>query len=111
MASPTFFIKQNDTTPALEAFLQDSRGRPVNLTGATIVFHMRLASDLTVKITIGSVTIVAATLGHVSFAFSAPNTDTAGNYEGEFQVTFSGGAIETFPNDGYIKIIITDDVA
>tara|TARA_Y100000310_G_C20686505_1_gene819364 strand:+ start:890 stop:1225 length:336 start_codon:yes stop_codon:yes gene_type:complete len=110
MASPTFFIKQNDTTPALEVFLQDSRGRPVNLTGATVGFHMRLESDQTVKITSGSVTVESATKGHVSFAFSATNTDTAGNYEGEFQVTFAGGAVETFPNDDYIKVIITDDV-
>ncbi len=110
MASPTFFIKQNDTSPALEAFLQDSRGRPVNVTGATVVFHMRLASDLTVKINGASVTISSATQGHVSYTFTAANTDTAGNYEGEFQVTFSDGSIETFPNDDYIKVIITDDV-
>ena len=110
MASPTFFIKQNDTTPALSAFLQDARGRPINLTGATVVFHMRLASDLTVKISGGTVVTLSATQGQVSYTFSASNTDTAGNYESEFQVAFSGGEIETFPNDDYIKVIITDDV-
>ena len=111
MASPTFFIKQNDTTPALSVFLQDARGRPINLTGATIVFHMRLESDLSVKISGGSVTTVSATQGNVSYTFSASDTDTSGNYQAEFQVTFSGGAVETFPNDDYIKVIITDDVS
>ena len=111
MASPTFDIKQNDTAPKLEAFLQDDKGRPVNLTGASTVFHMRLASDLSAKITSGSVTVESATKGHVSFTWTASNTDTAGIYQGEFQVTFVSGAIQTFPNNDYIKVNITDDVA
>jgi len=111
MAAPVFFIKQNDTTPALEAFLQDGRGRAVSLTGATVVFHMRLASDLSAKITDGTTSVVKATKGQVKFDFSASNTDTPGIYQGEFQVTFSNGDIETFPNDDYIKVIMVDDVA
>jgi hypothetical protein len=111
VASQTFNIKQNDTSPALEAYLRDSRGRAVNLTGATVVFHMRLQSSGEAKITDGSVTLTTATQGLVSYSFTAANTDTSGIYQAEFQVTFSGGAIETFPNDDYIKVVVTDDVA
>tara|TARA_Y100000310_G_scaffold343774_1_gene452954 strand:+ start:604 stop:939 length:336 start_codon:yes stop_codon:yes gene_type:complete len=110
MASPTFYIKQNDTTPKLEAFLQDDKGRPVNLTGATTIFHMRLTSDLSAKVSSGSTTLESGTKGHVSYGWSSSDTDTAGIYQAEFQVTFVSGAIETFPNDDYIKVIITDDV-
>ena len=109
-SSPQFAIKQNDTAPKLTVTLSDSRGRPRILTGATIVFHMRLQSDKTVKITSGSATIDDASLGICHYPFTAANTDTAGIYEGEFQVTYADSTVETFPNNDYIIITITDDV-
>ena len=111
MATPTFYIKQNDTRPELDVFLRDDKDRTINGTGATVKFNMRNASDNTVKVNNGSVTTVSSTSGRVKYSFSAADTDTAGNFDGEFEVTFVGGQVETFPNDGFIKVIITDDVA
>jgi hypothetical protein len=111
MAAPTFYIKQNDTRPELDVFLRDDKDRSINVTGATVKFNMRNSADNTVKIDTGAVTTVSSTAGRVKYSFTSANTDTAGNFEGEFQVTFVGGQVETFPNDGYIKVIITDDVA
>lgn len=111
MASPKFTIKQNDTAPALVTVLQDSRGRPRVLTGATVVLNMRLQSDKVVKITGASVTITDASLGIVSYSFTAANTDTAGVYELEIQVTYSDSTIETFPNNDYVIVTILDDIA
>jgi hypothetical protein len=111
MATPTFYIKQNDTRPELDVFLRDDKDRTINVTGATVKFNMRNASDNTVKVNNGSVTTVSSTSGRVKYSFSAADTDTAGNFDGEFEVTFVGGQVETFPNDGFIKVIITDDVA
>ena len=111
MATPTFYIKQNDTRPELDVFLRDDKDRTINVTGATVKFNMRNASDNIVKVNAGSVTTVTSTGGRVKYSFSSADTDTAGNFDGEFQVTFVGGQVETFPNDGYIKVIITDDVA
>ena len=51
-----------------------------------------------------------ASNGAVSYTFTTSDTDTAGLFQGEFQVTFSGGAIETFPNAEYISINILDDL-
>ena len=111
MAAPTFYIKQNDTRPELDVFLRDDKDRSINVTGATVKFNMRNSADNTVKIDTGSVTTVSSTAGRVKYSFTAANTDTAGNFEGEYQVTFVGGLVETIPNDGFIKVIITDDVA
>ena len=111
MATPTFYIKQNDTRPELDVFLRDDKDRTINVTGATVKFNMRNASDNIVKVNAGSVTPVSSTSGRVKYSFNSADTDTAGNFDGEFQVTFVGGQVETFPNDGYIKVIITDDVA
>ena len=110
MAAPTFFIKQNDTRPTLDAALRDDRDRPVDIAGATVVFHMRNAADDTVVISSGSVGVLSTARGEVRYTWVAADTATAGNFEGEFQVTFAGGSVQTFPNDEYIKIVITDDV-
>ena len=110
MANTQFFIKQNDTAPSLDAILHDDRGRSVNLTGATLVFHLRDTADDSVKVSAGIVTVLSATRGEVRYNWSAANTDTAGSYEGEFQVTLSSGGIQTYPNNGYINIIMLEDV-
>ena len=36
-----FYVKQNDTSPAMLATLQDANGDAVNITGASVRFHMR----------------------------------------------------------------------
>ena len=38
------------------------------------------------------------------------DTDTAGNYEGEFVVTYADGTRETFPNSRFIPVLISQDV-
>jgi len=37
----TFYVKQNDTSPAMLATLQDADGNAINLTAASVRFHMR----------------------------------------------------------------------
>ena len=106
-----FYIKQGDTVPAIEVLLKDAYGAPVNVTGATIVFSMRVKPAGTVKVNGATAAIVTAGLGRVRYAWVAANTDTADEYEGEFQVTFSNGAIQTFPNDSHITVVVTDDVS
>jgi hypothetical protein len=41
----------------------------------------------------------------------AADTDTIGSYEAEFQITFTDGKIETFPNSDFIRITVTDDIS
>lgn len=109
-----FKIKQNDTSPALAVTLKDidadGNEAPVNLTGSTVVFHMRARGGAT-KVTSGSCTITAGAAGTVKYPWAAIDTDTVGRYDGEFQVTFADGSIATYPRDTYVPIEITDDIA
>jgi hypothetical protein len=105
-----FFIKQNDTSPALQATLKDGLGAVVDLTGASIRFHMRKTGDTTAKVDATAV-IENADNGLVYYSWVAADTDTIGSYEAEFEVTFTGGEIETFPNNRFIEVEITDDIA
>ena len=109
MCNYSFNIKQNDTSPTLSVIIADSTGTAISLSGASVLFKMRAFNSSTLK-TNASATITNASNGAVSYTFTTSDTNTAGLFQGEFQVTFSGGAIETFPNAEYISINILDDL-
>ena len=106
----TFYIKQNDTSPKLLATLQNASGSAIDLTGASVRFHMRTISGSSIVVD-AAATIVTALSGIVRYSWTAPDTATIGSYQGEFEVTYADATIETFPNDGYISIEIIDDIA
>lgn len=100
----TFSIKRNDTSPALEYTLSPE----VDLTAASVRFHMRLRGGAT-KVD-AAATIVTVNPGVVRYDFVAANTDTAGIYDAEFEITYSDSTLETFPNVGYIAVKIDADI-
>lgn len=103
-----FYIKQNDTSPALDVTFLPTR----DFTGfQAVVFNMWLKSDNTVKVNRAAGAAIDASVGNFKYTWAAADTDTAGIYEGEFEITLSDGSIETYPNGEYIEIVITDDIA
>ena len=110
MPEETFYIKENDTASFLTRDLKDAFGAPVNVTGASVVFSMRVKPAGTLKVTRQTCAIVAAGTGRVRYEWVAADTDVADEYEGEFQVTYGNGKIQTFPNDGHIPVVVTDDI-
>jgi len=110
MPEETFYIKQNDTASFITRDLKDAFGAPVNVTGATVKFSMRVKPAGTVKVDDQDAVIVTAGTGRVRYEWTAANTNTADEYEGEFQVTYANGKIQTFPKDGHIPIVVTDDI-
>ena len=103
MSVTTFHIKQNDTKPSLSVQLL-SDGSAVDLTGAMVKFHMGTIID-------AAATIVNAATGNVKYNWAVGDTATAGKFNAEFEVTFSDGTVETFPNDGYLLINIMEELA
>ena len=108
MASNRFIIKRNDTAPALAATCQDADGNAIDITGASVRFHMIDKNDVTVVD--AAATIVSASAGTIKYAWQAADTDESGSFRGEFEVTYSDSTIETFPNSNYIQIQIYDDL-
>jgi hypothetical protein len=106
-----FYIKQNDTRPTLRCILLDANELPVDLTAAALEFHMRAYPGGTTKISAGSVTVLNAGRGDIEYQWSSSDTDTAETYEAEFEVTYSNGTIQTFPNDKHAFVYVTDDIA
>jgi phage baseplate assembly protein gpV len=105
----TFYIKQNDTSPHLSATLKDADGNLIDLTSATVRFHMRKIGGSTALVD-AAATVVAEDAGSVRYNWQAEDTETPGSFHAEFEVTYASGDIETFPNDSYVSVEITDDI-
>lgn len=104
-----FQIKQNDTSPAIRAALKDGNNSAIDLTDATVRFHMKDLSG-TVIVDAEASVISPATSGIVQYDWSAADTDTAGSYYAEFEVTYANAKIETFPNNSNISVSIRPEL-
>lgn len=94
-------IKRHDTGIGIKATLQNENGT-VDLTDASVLFLM------------GEYKIHPFMLdrnnGIVTVEFKDVHTKVEGIYRAEFEVEYSDGRIETFPNDEYIKVKIMEDL-
>lgn len=108
-----FVIKAGDTSPAVEATLTDGNGDPHDITGADVQFHMTpLGDEGTAQPTVdAAATVTDAGGGIVRYDWADGDTADPGIYSAEFEVTYNSGVTETFPNDGYFEIAITEGVA
>lgn len=107
----TFYLKQNDTAPSMEAVLTDSKGKARVLTNAAAVkFHMSSEKGVNV-VSNGACSIVNPGRGIVAYAWQPGDTATAGIYNAEFEVQYTNGTVETFPNSSFIKVIIKEELA
>lgn len=106
-----FVTKKGDTEPPIEATLEDADGNAKDLTNASGVdFHMKDPRADTAKVDAAG-SIDDAANGKVSYQWVASDVDTEGEYEAEFEVTWSDGDTETFPKDGYLDLKILDTLA
>ena len=90
-------IKQGDTVPVLMLTFQDnSTGAmaPVDLTGATIRVVMKGQKTAPV---VGSCTLLEASHGTATWAWTATDTGSPDSYTVEATVTTTAG-VQTFPN-------------
>ena len=80
-------------------------------TATSAVFNMRAKPSGAIKISRGSAGITNAAAGEVTYNWGTADTNTVGNYEAEVEITWNDGKPETFPNDSYWDVVITDDIA
>ena len=104
-----FRIKTNDTSPKLSVTLTDALGTPIGLAGCSARFHMKAFGASSLKVD-AVADIYDEDSGIVEYSWQVGDTDTAGTYYGEIEVTYGDATVETFPNNGYFTIIIKEDL-
>jgi len=101
-----WYTVTGDNVSVIEASLKDGNGNAVNLTGATVILLYREQSSSTSPTSVAC-TVTDATAGVVQ---ARPTFSTAGFYVAEFEVTFTGGSVQTFPTASPFKIIVRSDL-
>jgi hypothetical protein len=97
-------MKQGDLAPKLTI---DTNA---DVTGATTKqAKMRRVHTSTI-VTKTLTTVGDPTLGILEYQWVSPDTDVAGTYLIETVVTFASGAIQRFPGNGYLELVIEPKV-
>lgn len=107
--SDTLNLVTGDTLPELTFTLRDSNAAasgqtldannsttwaPIDVTGTSVKLRLRELGSTTVKSTL-TCTVTNGTGGTVVTDFPAGTLDTAGTFEGEIEITFSTGGVQT----------------
>jgi hypothetical protein len=93
MSCDLIYLVQGDVSrPQVQATITDENtGAVVDITGATVVMKFRMVGSTTLQDTISG-TVTNGVGGVCVFPMTALSmSGEPGNYEGEIQVTFSGG--------------------
>jgi hypothetical protein len=116
MPEPDFSIKHGDTLSAISATLEDQSGVPVDIQNANIRFKMKPISGGAIAIDSAATNAQTGaggtsnpTTGQVVYSWGT-YAGTASLYLAEWEVTFSGGSVQTFPNDGYMLVNVMGDL-
>lgn len=97
-----FTIKRGDTLPSVVATLSDQNGA-INLTSAASVKFIAKSAAYTIT---GTCVITTPAYGVVTYNWGTSDTANAGDYQMEWEITWSAGVVETVPNDGYKTLTI-----
>jgi len=101
----TFYIKEDDTVPILQATLKNPDGSNVDLNGSEVDIRVTEARGGS-NIVNDSVLVYNPSDGAIRYDFSNTDTSNCGRYRVEFEVTYGGGSVETYPNKGYHTLMI-----
>lgn len=117
MPTPDFEIKTGDSASHVFATLEDANGDAVDIQGSSILFKMGPLSGGTLTVAGAAVNAqngagtVDGSTGNVEYRWGGTAAiPTADWYRAEWEVTYSNGSVQSFPNAGYMTIAVTGDL-
>jgi hypothetical protein len=109
MADADFIIGQGDTGPYLQESLTAPDGTPIPLQSAAVngmVFRMARRDRSTAALVSTFFAVGDPALGIAQHNWVAPETDNAGWYDYQWEITFVNGQRVTVPEDRYRTLFI-----
>lgn len=101
-------LKRNNTSIGLSFKLMDSSSKPIILDNCTVNFKLAdMNNNLLVK---RDATIVDINAGLINFFFYPSELNIYGQMQGEIELIYFDGNVETFPKSGTIPIMIMADL-
>ena len=100
-------IKRGSLWPPFQATIGTNKSG--NLTGATA--ELRLMDSAGTPTATYSLTIVDGAAGTVSYQWIAGDTDNAGTAWAEVWITFPDSTLLKVPDQGYLNIVISEDIS
>lgn len=106
----TIYLVQGDTLPEIQLQLKDSNTAatnavldpddnttwaPIDISDAVVRIKMRALGSTTVSSTIQCIRVAPYTNGNVTFTFDNSELATAGVFEGEIEITYTNGTVQT----------------
>jgi hypothetical protein len=111
-ASEDFTILQGDTQPVFAQQITDAENPDgINLEGATVQLVLRSLTSPAPLVLTGAQTIADPASGIVQWQPSAADTAVAGTFMGKWRITWESGDVQSYPTDGYLSILIEDNLA
>jgi hypothetical protein len=105
----SIYAVEADTLPVLTAYLTYSDGTPINLTGSSVLIHVRERAGTAMLVTGGTCQIVNGTAGVVQYSW-LPSQLKDGDYFVEFQVNYGSNQLSV-PTDAPLYLTIRKQLA
>jgi len=104
-----FTIGRGDRLPEITATLSGDDNEALDVTGCTVKFILTPVAGGTPTVS-AAATVTSASAGQVKYAWDADDTQTAGYYQAEWEVTYSDGRKLTVPNGKKLAVSIVQDL-
>jgi len=109
-AAARFVIKRHARRPYLRMFVKDQNGDAYDLTGAVGATFVLADSAGAVVFSSTAVLESPLTSGYMRYEWAAGDTGTAGEFRGEFEVSYGASGNLTLPVKGNILVKIYEDL-
>ena len=110
MARIDISMKRGDRRPSLTYDLTEPDGTPAPVAGSTVRFWGKLRGGSKVIGGTAAIVTASATLTRVRYDWQTTDTDTAGDFDCEWEVEDGTGTKESYPALGYLTMRITADL-
>lgn len=101
----TFYLKEGDTSPTLEATLRNPDGTPADVSNADVTIRVAEPRGGATLFT-DTVDVISGSEGKVAYTFKERDVEKQGRYRLDFHTQIVNDGGESYPNSGYHTLMV-----